>query len=152
MRRTLVLFLLLAGCASRDGFIDERIRDCSAGQELSIDLRLNMPKVMTERSGDDLTVVVVIGNNSTRAVEVKSIRVEPGFTAQERYALDNSFREFHQVIEAGDDEEFELPVRGQAGMRETRQRRVHDAIEIILSVYMADGDTYRCSYDVQAPR
>lgn len=152
MRRTLMLLLLFAGCASRDGFVDERIRDCAAGQELSIDLHLNMPKMMTERSGDDLTVVVSIANNSTRDVEVKSIRVEPGFTAQERYALESSFSEFHQVIEAGDDEQFELPVRGQAGTRDNLRRTGNDAIEIVLSVYMADGDTYRCSYDVPAPR
>lgn len=152
MRRTLVLLLLLAACASRDGLQDENIRDCDAGQEVSIDLHLNVPKVMMESRSDSLTVVVMVGNNADRDIEVTAIRIEPGYTAQERYSLRSSYRELKQVIKAGDDEEFELPVTGVAGQRETVQRRANDAIEIVLSVYMAGGDVYRCTYEVPAPR
>jgi len=153
MRRTLVLLLLLAACTSRDGLIDERVRDCSAGQEVSIDLNLNVPTVMTENTTDNLTMVVTIGNNSTHDIEVKAIRVEPGFTAQERYALESSYGEYNQVIVPGDDEEFRLPVRGNAGTRPTSRRGGSDkVIEVVLSVYMADGDKFRCVFDVEAPR
>ncbi|HEV7239872.1 MAG TPA: hypothetical protein VGQ36_11580 [Thermoanaerobaculia bacterium] len=152
MRRTLVLLFLLAACASRDGVIDETIRDCDAGQEVSVNLYLNLPEVMMESATDNLTVVVEIGNNADRAIEVKAIRVEPGYTAQERYAIESSYREFKQVIEAGDDEKFELPVRGVGGTREIYRRRGNDVIAIVLSVYMAGGDVYRCEYNVPAPR
>lgn len=148
----MLVLLLLAACASRDGLIDERTRDCSAGQEVSIDLLLNMPKIMSEGSADNLTTVVTIGNNSTQAIEVRAIRVEPGFSAQERYSLENGYREFNKVIEPGDDEELELSVRGQGGRREIDPRWGNDAIEVVLSVYMAGGDIYRCSYDLPAPR
>ena len=152
MRRMLVLFLLFAGCASRDGLIDERIRDCSAGQDVSIDLHLNVPALMTENTTDNLTMLVTIGNNSTRDIEVKAIRVEPGFTAQELYALDSSYGEFNQVIAPGDDEEFKLSVLGKAGTRPGFRRAGSKTMEIAVSVYMADGDKFRCVFDIQAPQ
>lgn len=152
MRRMLVLFLLIAGCASRDGLIDERTRDCSSGQEVSIDLHLNAPTVMTENTTDNLTMLVTIGNNSTRDIEVKAIRVEPGFMAQEVYSLSSSYGEYNQVIIPGDDEEFKLPVLGKAGTRPTDRRSGSKTMEIAVSVYMADGDKFRCVFDVPAPQ
>lgn len=153
MRRTLTLLLFVfAACASRDGIIDDRTLDCSSGGELSVDVAMNMPKVMMEGTHDQMTMIVSVGNNADHEIEVKSIRVEPGFTAQERYALESSFREFNEVLGPGEDEDFELPVRGVAGSREIRPRGGSDAIEVAVSIYFANGDTYRCSYDVPAPR
>jgi hypothetical protein len=152
MRRMLVLLLLLAACASRDGLVDERTRDCSAGQDVSIDLNLNVPTVMTENTTDNLTMFVTIGNNSTHDIEVKAIRVEPGFAAQERYSLESSYGEYNQVIVPGDDEEFRLPVLGRAGTRQGYRRGSSNTMDVALSVYMADGDKFRCVFDVEAPR
>ncbi len=151
MVRMLLVLLLLGGCASRDGWVESEIRKCDAGGELSIDAYLNMPKVMMERANDELTMTILIGNNSERDIEIKSIRMEPGRTAQQRYALQNSFREFNETLKPGEDKQFELPVRGSAGEREIR-RPIDDFIEVVLSVYLADGTTYRCEYAIQAPR
>lgn len=151
MFRTVLVLLLLAGCASRDGWVEPELRKCDAGGELSIDAYLDVPKVMMERTQDQLTMTILIGNNSGRDIEVKSIRVEPGHTAQRRYALENSFREFNETLKPGEDKAFELPVRGSAGEREPR-RPPNDFIEVVLSVYLDGGVTYRCEYDIPAPR
>ncbi len=154
MRRLLVLSLFLfAACASRDGFVDSETRDCSSGGEMSVDIYLNMPKVMMEGTHDDMMMIVALGNNSTHDIEVKSVRVEPGFTAQRRYAIENSYREFNKLLGPGEDYNFELPVRGAAGAREINPRAGdNDSIEVALSVYLTGGVTYRCKYDLPTPR
>jgi hypothetical protein len=154
MRRVLVLSLVfLAACASSDGFVDSETRDCSSGGDMSVDIYLNMPKVMMEGTHDDMMMMVALGNNSGHDIEVKSIRVEPGFTAQSRYAIENSYREFNKLLAPGEDYNFELPVRGAAGQREITPRAgANDSIEIALSVYLTGGVTYRCKYDLPTPQ
>ncbi len=154
MRRVLLAlsWFVFAACASRDGIIDERTLDCAAGGDLSVDVVLNMPRVMVEGTQDALTMVVAVSNNSHHDIEVKSIRVEPGYTAQQRYALEGSFREFNHVLGPGEDENFELPVRGVAGHREPNRRIGNEALEVTLTIPLGSGDVYRCTYDVPAPR
>jgi hypothetical protein len=149
-----LLTLLGAACASRDGFIDERNLGCGSGQDVSVDVALNIPGVASEATSDNLTMVVEVGNNSTSDIEVVSIRVEPGQGVRPRYRIERSFREFHRVLTPGSDAAFELPVsgRGVAAGPNNLQSRGDDTMPIIVSVYLASGDNYRCRMDIPAPR
>lgn len=148
-----LLTLLAAACASRDGMVSERNLDCASGQDVSIDAALNVPGVAYEGATDNLTMVVEVGNNSNADIEVVSIRVEPGWGSQPRYRIDNSFREFHRVLAPGADAAFELPVTGRGLTTDPSMRSRGDAtMQIIVSVYLASGDNYRCKMDIPAPR
>jgi hypothetical protein len=146
-----LLLFLLAGCASSGGYAEPALNNCADSSELSVEAYLNLPKIMMEQTSDALTMVVELGNNSNHDIEVKSIRVEPGRTAQHRYSFESGFITVNEVLKDGEDKRYEIPIRGTAGFRET-QMPLDSKIEVVLTVSLADGTTYRCQYDVEAPR
>ena len=152
MRRTAIaLLIFLAGCASNGGYAEPQLNNCADRSELSVDAYLNLPKIMMEGTRDELTMVVGLGNNTDRDIEVKSIRVEPGRTAQQRYALESGFITVNETLKSNEDKQYEIPMRGAAGLREDRTP-TDNRIEIVLTISLGDGTTYRCQYDVEAPR
>ena len=150
-RLGLAILIFLAGCASSDGYPSPALNNCADRSELSVDAYLNLPKIMMERTRDELTMVVALGNNTDRDIDVKSIRVEPGRTAQQRYALESGFITVNETLKSNEDKQYEIPMRGAAGMRED-STPMDNRIEVVLTISLGDGTTYRCQYDVEAPR
>jgi hypothetical protein len=152
MRPLLAALLLLAGCASSDGLIDTRTLDCGPGQDVTIGVALNTPSAGMEGTDDRLTTSVEVGNNSHEDIIVKAIRVEssdPG--RRSRYAIDNSYRKFDKVVAPGDAEVFELPTSGRVVMQ-PQSVPYGGTLDLLVSVYLANGDQYRCKFDLPAPR
>lgn len=145
----LVCALFFAACSSSD--VDETFHDCDPGGDVSVDALIDIPGVAMENVDDQLTMHVVVGNNSHSEIEVRAIRVEPGYTAQRRYSLSSSYRKFGRVLAPGEDYAFPLPIIGRGHARGAEVNR-EATIEMIVSVYLASGDNYRCSLAVAAPR
>jgi hypothetical protein len=152
---TLVLLGILAsGCASRAVDVKEQFIDCDDTSDVSVSLALNVPGVGMETAVDEqLMAVVGVDNNMDVDVEVVAIRIDPGQSPHPRYRITNSYREFKRTLPARGDADFELPVSGRSLASGTlTSRTLSDTIPIIVSVYLGNGTTYRCEYDVAAPK
>ena len=147
-----VLLVFVGGCASSDDRVSERFYDCEENRDVSIDVALNQPTVAFERTTDQLTMVVDVGNNLSHDIEVRAIRVEPVDMEYAHYVLERSYREFGRVIPGGESHAFELPVLARAMLRDPMSERRESALGVVVSVYMANGDTYRCKLFTPAPR
>lgn len=144
------LLLFAMACASRDGVIDERVLDCNAGGDVSVDVAMNAPGVAFEQATDHFTMVVEVGNNSHSDIEVRAIRVEPSERERASYAVERSYRKFGTVLAGGESHRFELPMMG----RSTRDANIpaSEVLGVVVSVYLGNGDTYRCELNTRAPR
>lgn len=148
------LLLIVVGCASKDGLLDDRILDCGEGHEVSIGVALDVPRIGLEGPDDRMTMRVEVSNLLNEDIEVKAIRVESSDAAgSSGYTIDNSYGEFHKVIPPGESEVFDLPVTGRM-VRAYDPNRVggRPDLTVVTSVYLANNDTYRCKFDVPAPR
>ena len=152
MRFLAAVLLLLCGCASRDAAIPERFFDCRSGQDVSIDLRMAGPGVAMENTTDHLTMVVDVANHGHGDIVVQAIRVEPVPDDAAHYAIERSYRKFGRVLAGGESEAFELPVTGRGLPRSTTSVRRSDALTVNVSVYLGNGDAYRCEMVVPSPR
>jgi hypothetical protein len=149
-----VALLLSAACSSGGNFVDQRSFDCAPGADISIAAGMNPTRMgPTEAFDDELTLQVEVGNNSNREVIVRSIRVEQsGREESTPYVVDSSFRQFDQVIEAGDDHLFELPMLGRGRRQTTVNRNVTErGVVLSVRVSLANGDHYRCLFQVPSP-
>ena len=74
-------------------------------------------------------------------------------TRSSGYTIDSSFREFKKVIPAGETEVFDLPVTGRLDRTYDPNRKGGvSSLVVVTSVYLANGDTYRCKIDIPSPR
>lgn len=152
MRTVVATLLLLGGCASRDAAIPERFFDCRSGQDVSVDLRMTGPGVAMENTTDHLTMFVDVANNGHVDIVVNAIRVEPVPDDAARYALERSYRKFGRVLPGGESHVFELPVVGRGLARTSTSVRRGDTLTVNVSVYLGNGDAYRCEMFVPSPR
>lgn len=151
-RKGVFLLFLLYGCASSDDRTAERFYDCDERRDVSIAVALNQPGVAFEQTTDNLTMVVDVGNNADHDIEVAAIRVEPVRMEHAYYVLERSYRKFNRVLAGGESHGFELPVIGRALTRDPNVVRGDEAMGVVVSVYLANGDTYRCELFTRAPR
>lgn len=144
--------LLLAACASSDGFEGGGLSEC--GGESLIDVRVGIaaPPVQWERTDDRLMMYVEVSNNSSNDIVVKSVRIEQTHAETSAYNLDEGYASFNETIAEADDHTFEVPMTGR-GMRGINDRReTGSGLNVTASVMLEDGRTLRCRFDVQAPR
>ena len=151
--RTLALLCaaaLLASCASSDGLIDERILDCDSGQDLMVRVGVQAPQSVSGESSpiaDRFTMLVELSNNSHHDIEVKNVRIEQFYRGpgQPPYQLDSGFKKVDQVVEDGKDIIVEVPVNGR-WTRTVDHSPMPDRLEMIVSVALGNGDSYRCMF------
>jgi hypothetical protein len=152
MRALLAVVLLALGCASQGVAIDEDFRSCDDARDVSIAVALSEPRSLVEGSVEALTMMVEVDNHDTSDIEVMAIRVEPGPKAHDRYRLERSYRKFDRVIAPRAGDAFELPVSGSPlPAPATGNLKPSDTLEVVVSVYLKGGDTYRCEFSVPSP-
>ena len=145
----LLLLLLAADCASKDGFIDERVFDCEAGQLVTVQAGLDVPGARMEGMDDQHTLVVTVGNNGPQEITVKAIRADQMPDALARYRFNSGYRNFDQVIPEGDDAEFRIPMAGRPVQPEVDSTgRSHQNVQFDVLVLLANGDQYRCRFEI----
>jgi len=152
--KTLALLLcaaaLLVSCASSDGLIDERILDCDSGQDLMIRVGVQNTRSVSGESSpiaDRFTMLVELSNNSHHDIEVKNVRIDQYSRGADRppYQLDSGFKKVDQVVEDGKDITVEVPMSGRWA-RTVDHSPMPDRLELVVSVALANGDSYRCMF------
>jgi hypothetical protein len=146
-----VLLVVIAGCSSRDGFIDSRRLDCDSGQEISIRAGVVGISPGLELGTDTLAFAVEISNNAHREITVKSIHAAQVSDQTSRYRVLPVRRQFDQTIAEGDDHLFELPMDGRSVGEPLNRASMQSEILLLVTVALADGDSYRCRFSVPAP-
>jgi hypothetical protein len=155
MKTTIALLSIAfaASCASSSGgFVDDQAQECAYPIEVRAGLE-NMPGVRQERTDDQVTLIVEVANNGNEEFTVKSIRAEQVADETARYRFDTSFGTFNELIEDGKDHVFRLKLTGRSvGFQEmSRMRGSRDVISLAVSVYLVDGRSFRCEFEVGSP-
>jgi len=143
-----ILLLTACGSSSMD-MVDAQAFNCDQGQD--IEVRAGLDRRIGEAAfGEQFEMLVEIANNSHEDVTVTSVRVEQMRSENALYRFDNSYRKFDQLIEEGKDHVFHLPMTARA----LRTDRVTSSqpLELAVHVLLANGDSYRCSFDVGSGR
>jgi hypothetical protein len=140
----LLLALLATSCASNDGFIANDIETCEPGS--AIELRAGIADVQVMPDGR-FTALVEVGNNSDRDFTVKSIRLDPvARQDQMRYEVQGGTRTFDREVEEGTSHTFEIPMTMRSRELTPQSRGVSVALEVAITVTLADGDSARCRF------
>ena len=147
-----VALVLLVSCSSSTDLIDQRNLDCESGHDVSIAAGLDAPLLHEDGREDRFKVLVEVSNNSHEDVIVKSVRVDQRTDESTTYMVDRGYGQYDQVIAPGKDYTFELPVSGRSARRSSRSLNEPTAIELGVSVILANGDHYRCFFDVGSSR
>jgi hypothetical protein len=151
--KTLALFAALLACAcasSPTAVIDQRTLRCDEpGHDIEVAAGLDdgTSGRATEQTGQRAYLVNVT-NNSHGEVTVKSIRVDPN---DHEGSMDNVVtRSFNQTIPENDEHLFLLPINA-TWTREMIERHPTSGwpFEFGVSVVLANGDAYRCDFQVQ---
>lgn len=144
------LLVFAAACASSTAVMDQRALNCGeAGQDIEVAAGLDdgTSGRAAEQTGQRAYLVNVT-NNSHGEVTVKSVRVDPN--DHEGTAMDVITKVFDQTIPENDEHLFVLPINA-TWTREMIERHPTSGwpYEISVAVALTNGDTYRCSFDVQ---
>lgn len=147
----LFAILLLTGCGSSSmDMVDAQSFNCDQGQD--IEVRAGLDRRLGEGAfGEQFEMLVEIANNSHEDVTVTSVRVAQLRSDNALYRFDNSYRKFDQLIEEGKDHVFHLPMTARA-LRDTGRVTSSQPLELAVYVLLANGDSYRCSFDVGSGR
>jgi hypothetical protein len=141
---------LLVSCASSDGLIDERVLDCSSGQDLMVRVGVQPPTRMGGESTIDnrFIMLVELSNNSHHDVTVDHVRVEQYSRGGSRppYEFDSGYKKVDQLLEEGKDITVEIPVDGRWTRTLDPQYQDPGRVEMLVSVALANGDAYRCVF------
>jgi hypothetical protein len=135
-----VLFLVASACASSDGIIDHSSTQCGGDLVMEAGLHSSNPGI---GATDDLTVTVLVSNESPKDMLVKSIRITPLPGDDSAYRLHSGYRAFKETVPAGEEKQFEIPVSGER-LRPDDFHRV--GVSFDVSVLLEDGDAYRCPF------
>jgi hypothetical protein len=153
----LPLLLVFAACrSSNDGFIDNSAQECGPGQDVEISVGIDPPKSPSERFENRLTVLVEVANNSHEEITVKSIRIDPEIgntNTGTRYDFQSAVKEVDESIPEGESARFELQMTGQLriSMDAESQRQHVTGVDVAVTVLLANGDHYRCRYQLPVP-
>lgn len=157
MRRVLPLLLVLlsAACASKDGFVDSTVTECGPGAALGIEAGFDSTSSPSDRIDTQRTMLVQVSNNSHQEVTVKSVRVDPmQLNRDVAYELTGGARDFSQVIPEGGDHTFEIPMSSrrntQQDPRFTGGTRVYE-LDVVVTVALEQADSYRCRFRLPVP-
>ena len=130
--------------------VDAQAFDCGQGQD--IEVRAGLDRRIGEGAfTEQFEMLVEIANNSHEDVTVTSVRVEQTSSENAQYRFDNSYRKFDQVIEEGKDHVFHLPMTGRP-LRDLGRVTSSQPLELAVHVLLANGDSYRCAFDVGSGR
>lgn len=144
----LLFGLLFIACASGDGFVDDGVRLCGAGDPIEINAGFQQaPSTGPEGYSESLTLLVEIANNSDEDILIEGIRVDPISPMQggQRYELQGGRIEPRQVIAEADAELFEVPMSARR-LTQYAPRGFSGVAEVAVTVELEGSDSYRCRF------
>jgi hypothetical protein len=152
--KTIAIFalLLLASCATNDGFVDDEVRQCNVGDP--IEINAGFLEAVTPHGGQ-ANLTVEVQNNSDADVTVKNVRIDPQMQAQDSpLEVQGGSRTFGTEVAEGESATFEVPmsIRLRSGMMDGRQRRGFTyRIDAAVVVQLEGGEAYRCRFRFPVP-
>lgn len=150
-RAAFLLTLMLASCASSDGFIDETSQQCEPGQPVFIELGVDLSRASRLEGVDDqITILVQISNNSHEEITVLRVATDQAFDNSAYYRVEPQSRRFNQTIAGGEQHVFELPTTGRLLARPQELRYSQPPV-LGVRVRLANGDEYHCRYQIDDP-
>jgi hypothetical protein len=145
---TLLSLFLLAGCASNDGFVED-INTCEPGAEVGIDAGWDMQASAMETGSARMTLLVRVSNNSNDDITVKRIAADPmNIDRDSRFQLERGSREPNQVIAAGGESTFEIPMNSTRQYDSRGGRRANSSVDLSVTVWLDSDQSYRCRFRV----
>ena len=148
MKRAIVLLsLLLAACASNDGFVDQ-VDGCDPGSPIGLEAGWDTQTPMMERiGGDRLTLLVRVSNNSDREITVKGIRADPlGVDRDSRFEIERGSRDFDKLIAEGDDATFEIPMMSRRVMQDRTTGVRASGVDVAVTAVLDSEKSVRCRF------
>ena len=150
-RAPLVLALMLAACASSDGFVDETSQQCAPGQPVFIQLGVDLSRASRLEGVDDqLTILAQVSNNSHEEITVVRVATDQAFDNTAYYRVEPQSRRFNQTIAGGEQHVFEIPTTGRLLARPQELRQSRPPV-LGVRVRLANGDEYHCRYQIDDP-
>jgi hypothetical protein len=152
----LLAILLVASCASDSQIRDHRSLGCESGQDIDLMVGLSKDDVSEYSTGDDrFEVLVNVSNNSHEELTVTAVRIEQTGPDRSRYQVDPVARRLDHLLPAGKEHTFHLPATGRIrGVTDLRSSLDEQAtgVHLAVTVNLANGDSYRCEFDVGSVR
>ena len=153
MKALIAALALLAAACSSTSVIDQRVLGCEAGGDLMIRAGLQGPARGMERVDDRLMMLIEVSNNTHHEIVVEQIRVEQTHTATRGYRLDPLYLKVDRTIAEDDDYTFELPMTGRwAGDAVRYENERENQLDLVMSLFLGNGDVYRCGLLVPRPQ
>jgi hypothetical protein len=147
---TVLSLLLAAGCASNDGFIDNKVQNCGEGSPVTIEVGWDSSS-STEMRVNDVTMLVRVANNSDEDITVKSISVDPMQTDRDAVvAIERGARDFGKLIPEGEDSTFEIPMMVRRSF-DNRGRVRASSVDVTVTVSLEPDQSHRCRFRVPMP-
>jgi hypothetical protein len=147
----LPVLLLVVACSSATSMVDKEVRDCGPGQPLEIQAGIQGARNRTTiEPGEDVEFLVEVANNSHEDVIIESIRVEPDRAGRTSGGYEPVYRAVNQEIAEGKEHLFQFPAyrRITSATEDRPQRGFQQASEMIVTVIVKNGDSYRCSFSL----
>lgn len=151
---TLLSLIFIAGCASKDGFIENTSQNCGPGSEIGIRAGWDPQGSSTEvRNGTNrMTMVVEVANNSDHEITVKRIYVDPLAMHDDAspYEIERGAADPMKVIAEGDASTFEIPMFAKRRQIDLRRNVISttSGAEMAVTVLLEPEQTYRCRFRV----
>lgn len=147
---TLLSLILVAGCASNDGFIDNTSHNCGAGSEIGVEVGWDVQGSSMETGTNRMNMLVRVSNNSDHEITVKRIYIDPLTTPEDApWTIERGAADPMKIIPEGDASTFEVPMTVQR-RRDIRRNVISttSGAEVTVTVLLEPEQTYRCRFRV----
>jgi hypothetical protein len=142
---TLLSLVLLAACATNDGFVTNDVQGCGPGTSVGIEAGWDTQSM--DRFGDRLTLLVQVANNSDKEITIKSINADPmPMQGDSTYEIDRASRTFGKVIAEGEQSTFEIPMMSRRKMQDRSGGVRASGVDVAVTVLVEPDESYRCRF------
>lgn len=142
------MLLLIAACASNDGFVENSNQGCAAGSPIQIEAGWGDSGTNEMGGARSLTLLVRVSNNSDADITVKNVRADPMMMERDgAYELERGVHEANEVIPEGEDSTFELPMRMTRRNLSERGGGVRaSGVDVTVTVLVEPNVSHRCRF------
>ncbi|MFL6245912.1 MAG: hypothetical protein ACJ74H_07810 [Thermoanaerobaculia bacterium] len=146
---TLLSLILIAACASNDGFMQNNVNNCGPGAEVGIEAGWDNSASGMENGPIRRTMLVQVSNNSDHEITVKRIYIDPlTMNADSRWELERGAADPNKVVAEGDASTFEIPMTVKRRLDPTSSMQTTSGVELTVTVLLEPEQTYRCRFGV----
>jgi len=148
----LPVLLLTLACSSATKLSDDRVFDCSPGQDLEVNAGLEaVGNRAVLQPGEEAAFLVEVANNSHEDVTIASIRIDPSTMSKTTVEIEPTFSAVNYELAQGKDHLFRFPTRVRTTPLTEPQpqaRSFTSSASLRVTLTLTNGDAYRCSFSM----